>query len=129
MRIYPLSEGSFSIDSTKVFIPFEGDIQNRPPGSILVQVQPFVVVTENDIILLDTGLGYFNNQGFMNSHRLQPVVWEIVNRKGFSRNFEIRFVVFNGNRQPIDCIGIASTTPASPPLQRRGISKIDWFFE
>ena len=52
MRIYPLSEGNFSIDSTKVFIPFDGDIQNRPPGSILVQVQPFVVVTEKDIILL-----------------------------------------------------------------------------
>ena len=68
MRIYPLSEGSFSIDSTKVFIPFEGDIQNRPPGSILVQVQPFVVVTENDIILLDTGLGYFNNQGILQIH-------------------------------------------------------------
>lgn len=68
MRIYPLSEGSFSIDSTKVFIPFEGDIQNRPTGSILVQVQPFVVVTENDIILLDTGLGYFNNQGILQIH-------------------------------------------------------------
>ena len=68
MRIYPLSEGSFSIDSTKVFMPFEGDIQNRPPGSILVQVQPFIVVTENDIILLDTGLGYFNNQGILQIH-------------------------------------------------------------
>ena len=71
MRIYPLSEGNFSIDSTKVFIPFNnnnGDIQNRPPGSILVQVQPFVVVTEKDIILLDTGLGYFNNQGILQIH-------------------------------------------------------------
>jgi glyoxylase-like metal-dependent hydrolase (beta-lactamase superfamily II) len=68
MRIYPLSEGNFSIDSTKVFIPFDGDIQNRPPGSIIVQVQPFVVVTEKDIILLDTGLGYFNNQGILQIH-------------------------------------------------------------
>jgi glyoxylase-like metal-dependent hydrolase (beta-lactamase superfamily II) len=68
MRIYPLSEGNFSIDSTKVFIPFDGDMQNRPAGSILVQVQPFVVVTEKDIILLDTGLGYFNNQGMLQIH-------------------------------------------------------------
>jgi glyoxylase-like metal-dependent hydrolase (beta-lactamase superfamily II) len=71
MRIYPLSEGHFSIDSTKVFKPFEGngdDVQNRPAGSILVQVQPFVVVTDKDIILLDTGLGYFNNQGILQIH-------------------------------------------------------------
>jgi glyoxylase-like metal-dependent hydrolase (beta-lactamase superfamily II) len=60
MRIYPLSEGSFSIDQTKVFIPFDTQreqIQDRPKGSILVEIQPFVVVTEKDIILLDTGLG------------------------------------------------------------------------
>jgi glyoxylase-like metal-dependent hydrolase (beta-lactamase superfamily II) len=68
MLIYPLSEGNFSIDSTKLFIPFDGEIQNRPPGSIIVQVQPFVVVTEKDIILLDTGLGYFNNQGILQIH-------------------------------------------------------------
>ena len=68
MRIYPLSEGNFSIDSTKLFIPFDGEIQNRPPGSIIVQVQPFVVVTEKDIVLLDTGLGYFNNQGILQIH-------------------------------------------------------------
>lgn len=71
MRIYPLSEGSFSIDSTKVFIPFDtnnGETQSRPLGSILVQVQPFVVVTAQDIILLDTGLGYFNNQGMLQIH-------------------------------------------------------------
>ncbi len=71
MRIYPLSEGNFSIDSTKVFKPFDtnkGEVQSRPPGSILVQVQPFVVVTEKDIILLDTGLGYFNNQGILQIH-------------------------------------------------------------
>jgi glyoxylase-like metal-dependent hydrolase (beta-lactamase superfamily II) len=71
MRIYPLSEGNFSIDSTKVFKPFDtniSEVQIRPPGSILVQVQPFVVVTEQDIILLDTGLGYCNNQGILQIH-------------------------------------------------------------
>ena len=71
MRIYPLSEGSFSIDQTKVFIPFDTQreqIQDRPKGSILVEIQPFVVVTEKDIILLDTGLGYMNAQGVLQIH-------------------------------------------------------------
>ena len=71
MRIYPLSEGSFTIDQTKVFIPFNTsmeDLQSRSKGSLLVEIQPFVVVTENDIILFDTGLGYFNNSGQLQLH-------------------------------------------------------------
>ena len=69
--MYPLSEGSFTIDQTKVFIPFNTsteNLQHRPKGSILVEIQPFVVVTENDIILLDTGLGYFNQAGTLQIH-------------------------------------------------------------
>lgn len=71
MRIYPLSEGSFTIDHTKVFVPFDTateQLQNRPKGSLLVEIQPFVVVTENDIILFDTGLGYFNKEGILQLH-------------------------------------------------------------
>ena len=71
MRIYPLSEGSFSIDHTKVFVPFDTQkeqIQDRPKGSILVEIQPFVVITEKDIILFDTGLGYMNAQGVLQIH-------------------------------------------------------------
>lgn len=71
MRIYPLSEGSFSIDQTKVFVPFDTQreqIQDRPKGSILVEIQPFVVITEQDIILFDTGLGYMNQQGVLQIH-------------------------------------------------------------
>jgi glyoxylase-like metal-dependent hydrolase (beta-lactamase superfamily II) len=71
MRIYPLSEGSFTIDHSKVFVPFNTateNLQSRPKGSILVEIQPFVVVTNNDIILFDTGLGYFNNAGILQLH-------------------------------------------------------------
>ena len=54
MHIYPLSEGSFTIDQTKVFVPFNTNIENlqeRPKGSILVEIQPFVIITEKDITL------------------------------------------------------------------------------
>lgn len=64
--IIPLSEGAFTIDKTKVFVPFNTDteeLNSRPTGSILVEVQPFVVVTDKDIILLDTGLGYNDADG------------------------------------------------------------------
>jgi glyoxylase-like metal-dependent hydrolase (beta-lactamase superfamily II) len=64
MKIIPLSEGVFTIDKTKVFVPFDldtDDLQKRSTGSLLVEVQPFVVVTSRDILLLDTGLGFSKN--------------------------------------------------------------------
>jgi len=64
MKIIPLSEGTFTIDRTKHFIPFDEDrhaLHERSPGSLLVEVQPFVVITSRDILLLDTGLGFERN--------------------------------------------------------------------
>lgn len=68
MKIFPLSEGAFTIDKTKVFVPFEleqDDLQERPVGSLLVEVQPFLVLTQKDVLLIDTGLGFSKN------HQLQ----------------------------------------------------------
>ena len=65
MKIIPLGEGTFTIDKSKVFIPFamnEDELYKRPVGSLLVEVQPFVVITSKDILLLDTGLGFSLNE-------------------------------------------------------------------
>lgn len=70
----PLSEGSFTVDKTKTFVPFnqqQDKVQNRPIGSILVEVQPFVIITNRDIILLDTGLGFNINGKLQLLHHLQ----------------------------------------------------------
>jgi len=72
MQIIPLSEGSFTIDATKQFIPFtvgEDELKERSRGSLLVEIQPFVVVTEKDVILLDTGLGFCDEEGVPMIHR------------------------------------------------------------
>ena len=72
MKIIPLSEGSFTIDKTKKFIPFDDEadkLHQRPAGSLLVEIQPFVVQTEKEIILLDTGLGFSDAQGKMQIHQ------------------------------------------------------------
>jgi len=61
MKVIPLSEGAFTIDKTKLFVPFDtstDDLQQRATGSLLVEVQPFVVVTPEDVLLLDSGLGF-----------------------------------------------------------------------
>jgi glyoxylase-like metal-dependent hydrolase (beta-lactamase superfamily II) len=68
MKIIPLMEGAFSIDHTKRFVPFDvrsDDLQARPVGSLLVEIQPFVVITGEDILLLDTGLGYRTKDGIL----------------------------------------------------------------
>jgi len=80
MKIIPLSEGAFSIDKTKVFVPFNvdtDDLQKRSIGSLLVEVQPFVVITEKDILLIDAGLGFTVNgelqvHGLLKANGIQP---------------------------------------------------------
>src|SRR5688572_25004424 len=71
MKVIPLSEGSFTIDKSKQFVPFNEHtdvLQQRPSGSLLVEVQPFVVVTSEDILLLDTGLGFTGENGLLQLH-------------------------------------------------------------
>jgi glyoxylase-like metal-dependent hydrolase (beta-lactamase superfamily II) len=71
MQIIPLSEGAFTIDKTKRFVPFDigkDDLQQRPAGSLLVEVQPFAVVTTEDVLVIDTGLG-FANDGVLQIHQ------------------------------------------------------------
>ena len=71
MKIIPLSEGAFTIDKTKLFVPFDtgkDDLQQRPVGSLLVEVQPFAVVSAEDVLVLDTGLG-FEIDGELQIHR------------------------------------------------------------
>src|ERR1700736_5931536 len=72
MQIIPLSEGAFTVDKTKEFIPFDSetdDLQKRATGSLLVEIQPFLVITDKDVLLLDTGLGFEEN-GELQIHKL-----------------------------------------------------------
>ncbi len=70
IKITPLSEGTFTIDKTKLFVPFNEEtdkLNDRSAGSLLVEIQPFVIRFNKEIILLDTGLGFHVN-GEMQLH-------------------------------------------------------------
>lgn len=72
MKIIPLSEGAFTVDQSKQFVPFNlshDDLQERSSGSLLVEIQPFVVVTSKDILLIDTGLGFSDAGGTLQIHK------------------------------------------------------------
>jgi glyoxylase-like metal-dependent hydrolase (beta-lactamase superfamily II) len=70
MKIIPLSEGAFTIGHDKLFVPFEenDELQERSTGSLLVEIQPFIVITSKDVLLLDTGLGFHDKGGSMQLH-------------------------------------------------------------
>ncbi len=71
MQIIPLSEGAYTIDKTKAFVPFninQDELNSRPTGSLLVEIQPFVIITSKDVILLDTGLGHKAADGTLQLH-------------------------------------------------------------
>ena len=60
MEIFALGEGSYSVDSSKKFIPFDPqtDSTKDRPGSLFIHVNPFLVKTTDDLILFDSGLGF-----------------------------------------------------------------------
>jgi glyoxylase-like metal-dependent hydrolase (beta-lactamase superfamily II) len=70
-KVFPLSDGLFTVGHDKKFVPFDpekDELNARPTGSLLVEVQPFLVVTEKDVIVLDTGLGFSNEKGELRIH-------------------------------------------------------------
>jgi glyoxylase-like metal-dependent hydrolase (beta-lactamase superfamily II) len=70
LKALALYEGSFSVDVTKTFLPFDPSVHDPKdrPASLFIYVQPFLVETGNDLIILDTGLGFHNEKGEMIIH-------------------------------------------------------------
>ncbi len=77
--IIPLSEGTFTVDDSKKFIPFDlsKDHLKDRPSSLLVDIVPFLVRTDNDLIVIDPGLG-------MQSAGGDFMIIENIQRAGFA---------------------------------------------
>lgn len=59
IQAYSLFEGSFSVDASKKFVPFDparDDAKDRP-GSLFIHVHPFLIETGKGLVLCDAGLG------------------------------------------------------------------------
>lgn len=77
-KLVVLTEGQYSVDQSKKFIPFDPNLHDPKdrPASIFVHVQPFLLQTEHDLLLFDTGLGYANAAG-------ELVIHEAIKNAGF----------------------------------------------
>lgn len=70
MKAYSLYEGSYSVDASKKFVPFDPLTEDplSRKGSIFVHIYPFLIETSDELILLDTGLGQVNEAGELKLH-------------------------------------------------------------
>ncbi len=59
MHCFPLSEGTYTVDESKIFIPFnpETDSIKDRPRSLLVEICPFLIISDEGLIIIDPGLG------------------------------------------------------------------------
>ena len=73
MKIIPLKEGNFSASKTKDFTLLTEENFDKV-GGIKMSVQPFLIITEDDYILLDAGIGWKGESG-------TTVVSEILKRE------------------------------------------------
>jgi glyoxylase-like metal-dependent hydrolase (beta-lactamase superfamily II) len=71
LKVFTLYEGSYSVDATKKFVPFnpETDSPKDRPASLFIHVQPFLVQLKDSLLLLDTGLGYSDPEGQLILHK------------------------------------------------------------
>lgn len=70
MKIISLKEGNFSTSITKEFTLLTKENFNKVEG-IKMSVQPFLIITKNDYIILDAGIGWKNAEG-------KTVIFEIL---------------------------------------------------
>src|ERR1700712_1113903 len=72
MKIFALEEGSYSVDASKKFIPFNPETDNFKdrPASLFIHVNPFLIKTDTDLMVFDTGLGYKDTRDelFLHQH-------------------------------------------------------------
>ena len=71
MKVFPLYEGSYSVDVTKKFIPFDPAVHDPRdrPASLFVYIQPFLIETSDSLIVIDTGLGLKGQDGELIIHK------------------------------------------------------------
>lgn len=84
MNIIPLKEGNFIADKNKNFKLLE---ENPEAKGIKMSIQPFLIITKNDYILIDAGFGWKNQDG-------KSVILEILEKQNIQPN-QITKILFS----------------------------------
>jgi glyoxylase-like metal-dependent hydrolase (beta-lactamase superfamily II) len=92
MKIAALKEGDFSVSKNKEFYGL-----NDFPGGLRMAVQPFLVVTENDVILLDTGLGIVRDA--------KPQIHEALEKENVAPESVTKILISHFHKDHVDGLG------------------------
>ena len=94
MKIITLKEGNYVVNPEKEFTRFEET--TTLPG-LKMAIQPFLIITQNDYILLDLGLG-FNEDGI-------PLIHKILERNAIQPEQITKVLISHLHKDHIDGIG------------------------
>lgn len=94
MKIIPLKEGNFSAGKIKDFTLLTEENFDTVRG-IKMSVQPFLIITENDYILLDAGIGWKNETG-------KTVISEILERENVNPEQITKLLLSHLHKDHID---------------------------
>lgn len=96
MKIIPLKEGNFSTSKTKDFTLLTEENFDTVKG-IKMSVTPFLIITEKDIVLLDAGIGWKNENG-------KTVISEILEQENIHPNQVTKVLLSHLHKDHIETV-------------------------
>lgn len=98
MKIIPLHQGIYSVDSQKRFDLLSPESNNlKTIKGLCVSICPFLIVLDQEIILLDAGLGVMNNG--------TELVVDLIEKAGFNACQVTKVLISHLHKDHIDGIG------------------------
>ena len=94
MKIIALQEGNYIANSQK---EFELLTDKTTDSGLKMAIQPFLVITDNDVILLDFGLGFVNN-GI-------PLIYEVLRKNSIEPDQITKILVSHLHKDHIEGFG------------------------
>ncbi|WP_415327284.1 MBL fold metallo-hydrolase [Chryseobacterium sp. MMS23-Vi53] len=96
MKIISLKEGNFSTNKTKDFTLLTDENKDTAKG-IKMSVTPFLIITGKDIILLDAGIGWKNENG-------ETVISEILKKENINPNQVTKVLLSHLHKDHIETV-------------------------
>ena len=96
MKIIPLHEGAYAVDKQKTFTPIALG-EALPKGSLKMGICPFLIILENDVVLLDAGLGFSSNG--------LPMIHSLLKENGYAPENITKVLLSHLHKDHIDGLG------------------------
>jgi len=98
MKIIALNEGTYYVSKQKEFnLVTDESRDKKNPEDLTMAICPFLVITGNDVILLDAGSG-FTKDG-------QPIITTLLNQNGYNTGDITKVLMSHLHKDHIDGIG------------------------